>query len=102
MGEPHSGLVPQLLLHDRGSLPVQLRGPFELSFYGDDDLFIFINGVLALDLGGVHQRLPGRVQVNDMGIASTIEGGSLAPPASSPLPGHRSDDHGGDDQPRRL
>ena len=51
--------------------------PFELAFYGDDDLFIFINGVLALDLGGVHQRLPGRVQVNAAGIASTIEGGSL-------------------------
>jgi fibro-slime domain-containing protein len=62
-------------------------GPFELSFYGDDDLFIFINGVLALDLGGVHQRLPGRVQVNAAGIATTVEGGSLTGTTITACPG---------------
>ena len=54
-------------------------GPFELQFYGDDDLFIFINGQLAIDLGGVHQRLPGRVQVDANGIATIIEGGEVDP-----------------------
>jgi fibro-slime domain-containing protein len=50
-----------------------------LSFFGDDDLFIFINGVLVLDLGGVHQQLPGRVTVSDAtsGDASVTEGGCL-------------------------
>jgi fibro-slime domain-containing protein len=62
-------------------------GAFELAFYGDDDLFIFINGVLVLDLGGVHQRLPGRVQVNDAGVASTIEGGSLNGTVITACPG---------------
>ena len=38
-------------------------GAFTLQFYGDDDMFIFINGKLVIDLGGVHQRLPGRVDV---------------------------------------
>jgi len=52
-------------------------GPFTLQFYGDDDMFIYINGILVIDLGGVHQRLPGRVAVDNAGMATIQEGGSL-------------------------
>ena len=49
-----------------------------LSFFGDDDLFIYINGQLVLDLGGVHQQLPGKVVVSgDPGTAQVTEGGCL-------------------------
>ncbi len=49
-----------------------------LQFFGDDDLFIFINGKLVLDLGGVHQQLPGTVTVTGSpGDATIVEGGCL-------------------------
>jgi cysteine-rich repeat protein len=49
-----------------------------LQFFGADDLFIFINGKLVLDLGGVHQQLPGKVTVTgDPGDATYAQGGCL-------------------------
>jgi len=36
-----------------------------LSFYGDDDVWVFVNGQLALDLGAPHERLEGSVRVNE-------------------------------------
>ena len=39
----------------------RFAGGERLSFVGDDDVFVFINGRIALDLGAPHERLAGEV-----------------------------------------
>jgi fibro-slime domain-containing protein len=62
------------------------NGAFSLQFYGDDDLFIYVNGQLVIDLGGVHQRLPGQVQVDATGLANITEGGEIDPMMGTIIP----------------
>jgi fibro-slime domain-containing protein len=49
------------------------------TFYGDDDLWLFINGKLAIDLGGLHPALPGSVNLDAMASALGIQPGRVYP-----------------------
>ncbi len=44
--------------------PFTFNGGEVLDFNGDDDVFVFINGRLAVDLGGVHGPAPGSVTLS--------------------------------------
>ena len=55
----------------------QYRGGEVLNFTGDDDVWVFINRALALDLGGLHERQAATLTVDTAAAALGIVRGGL-------------------------
>lgn len=75
--ESVTGMMRNFYFTSEARYLFRYAGNETLAFYGDDDVWVFVNGKLVLDLGAPHERLQGRVQLTDTGAQWVIESQDL-------------------------
>ncbi len=71
--KPVTGVMRNFYTTTEARYLFKYNGSLSLAFYGDDDVWVYINGHLALDLGAPHERLQGAVTVTGDTAAWTIQ-----------------------------
>lgn len=56
----------------------QYKGGETLIFTGDDDVWVYVNGKLAVDIGGLHSQQSGQVVLGDGNSSCSVHGGGVA------------------------
>lgn len=84
---PASGMMRNFYFTSEARYLFRYVGGETLGFFGDDDVWVFINGKLVLDLGAPHERMKGEVTLTDAGAAWKISVRNVSTGMDVQLPG---------------